>query len=101
MEGELVESDVAGIAPCGIGVGREPVDHRAVREAGLELLDHRAFEESRLRGARDNSTGLDVLLNFFHEQARLPLAFGEEDPGGLSLQATKHGAECCDKRKAN
>ena len=99
MESELIECHVARVAARGVGVGRQSVDHRAVREARFELLRHRAFKKARFGGAGDDAAGLDVRLDFLHQQARLPFAFGKENPGCLAPEALKHGAERGGERK--
>jgi len=92
MESEFIQGDIARVAPRGVRVGGKAVDDRSVGEPYFQLLDQRAFEKARLAGARQNPARLGVFLHLFHQQPGLPLAFGEEYPGCLSLQAFEQSA---------
>ena len=90
---KLIQRHVAGVAARRVGVGGQAVNHRAVGEARFQLLDHRALEERGLARPGDDAARLDVLVHLLHQQARLPLALREEDPGGAPFQALEHGPE--------
>src|SRR5439155_6847005 len=67
-------------------------------EARLELLDGGAPANRGLESLRHDAARLNVLVHLLHEQPRLALALGEEDPRGLTFQALEHGAERGRKR---
>ena len=93
MESEFVQRDVAGVAAGSVGIGGKAVDDGPVGEPDFQLLDQRAFEKGGLAGPSQNPAGLNVFLDLFHQQTRLPLALGKENPGGLSFQAFQEGAD--------
>ena len=84
---------VAGVTARRVGIGGQAVNHRAVGEAHFQLLDHRALEERGLARPGDDAARLDVLVHLLHQQARLPLALREQDPGRAPFQALEHGAD--------
>jgi hypothetical protein len=93
VEGEFVERDVAGVAACGVGIGGQAVNDRAVGEADFKLLDRGAFKEGGLAGLGHDAARLNMFLHLLHQQAGLALALGEEDPRGLLVEAAEHGAQ--------
>ena len=93
MEGEFVEHDVPGVTARRVRIGRQADDARAV--VGEEHFHGGVVGFLRFLVPRQDLEfleGLAEVLDLFHEQARLPLAFGEDDVLGPPLRALEHGS---------